>query len=636
MTTVAPLSVEQLRFYIRDNNPDDQLFTDAQIQNFLDRAVPGKPYSAIAMAMRVAASDVAQKLGTVSVLGVSGDGPGVARELREEAREWYSTPRPMALNGQTITGTTPSGDVITYAISISGNVLTLSGSDGSQSSATIPITTGEGAIVLQPSASTIVSLIEGLAGENRLDYNALKNLPDPFDPTAINNRLTAIEQKNTEQDTSIGERVVQSAYDTKQTEQDNAINSKADKTADNLSIDIFPPNIANGEALDGGYVLTLNGDVANIDSRVNEIQIWVGGEAVHTVSSFVPGDDNRRFFFNISTSEETNIGYDPATDKDSTLPVVLSMRQVQGGANTQIQQLTTNLVIGNSDIIPTLRELYTRTQANAEFARKSDIRPIRGVQIQPDAFTSGDAFIDANINVLVELDPSSPRLADIRSYTVSIQGTVAARNAYRYVDGVVDHNIQTKLSNATDISNAKAALRSATLGQVDITYYNTTANNPTAQNIVDHVRTEVYLDAPAAGGLTSVATDSTLTGDGTSGNPLSVASSSSSGGSGEVGHIWYAANVNTLSLAVKSGQEYIFEAWFNMLNGGNGFVGLGTPGSSRDVKGFIQNPVSGARYATAILFKPTSDMTVDFNIRTTSNSLTIRGNTQLIKITRVK
>lgn len=95
----------QMRLLLGDDNPDEQYFTDTRLSGFLGMTIPGRPHSALFFALQAAATEAAQKIGTVSVLGVSGDGVSVAQILREQAKTWYSAPTPSRLGGPTETPT---------------------------------------------------------------------------------------------------------------------------------------------------------------------------------------------------------------------------------------------------------------------------------------------------------------------------------------------------------------------------------------------------------------------------------------------------------------------------------------------------------------------------------------------------
>ena len=112
MATREALTVNRLRLIIRDDDVDNQLFTDEQLNTFIDMAVPNRPYSAIAIALNAAAADVSTKLGNITVLGITGDGPSIAADLRTQARAWYSNAPTSSLSGiasSSSTGNTPTG-----------------------------------------------------------------------------------------------------------------------------------------------------------------------------------------------------------------------------------------------------------------------------------------------------------------------------------------------------------------------------------------------------------------------------------------------------------------------------------------------------------------------------------------------
>ena len=99
------------------------------------------------------------------------------------------------------------------------------------------------------------------------------------------------------------------------------------------SIRIEPPSIAAPADLDGDYVLFL-GTPDYSNAEVDQLEIWFKDEAVHSVSPFAPESGPFVIPFNISTSEETQIGLTNSDDYVRVLAVYRKSGQYVGQDTT--------------------------------------------------------------------------------------------------------------------------------------------------------------------------------------------------------------------------------------------------------------------------------------------------------------
>ena len=99
------------------------------------------------------------------------------------------------------------------------------------------------------------------------------------------------------------------------------------------SIRIEPPSIAAPADLDGNYVLFL-GDLPYSNAEVDQLDIWIKDEGVHTVSPFTPESGPFVIPFEVSTAEETQIALTNADDYARVLAVYRKGGQYVGQDTT--------------------------------------------------------------------------------------------------------------------------------------------------------------------------------------------------------------------------------------------------------------------------------------------------------------
>ena len=87
MTTPVVLTVDDVRRLSGDVE-QPTYFTDANVAGFIAAAPSGRPYYAVYLAMQSLATQLALNVGSVTVLGYSGDGLSVAAYLQQSSRKY--------------------------------------------------------------------------------------------------------------------------------------------------------------------------------------------------------------------------------------------------------------------------------------------------------------------------------------------------------------------------------------------------------------------------------------------------------------------------------------------------------------------------------------------------------------------
>ena len=139
------------------------------------------------------------------------------------------------------------------------------------------------------------------------------------------------------------------------------------------SIRIEPPSIAAPTDLDGDYVLFL-GELPYSNAEVDQLEIWIKDEAVHSVSNFAPESGPFVVPFNVSTDEETQVGLTNSDDYARILAVYRKGGQYVG-------QDTTVLAVKNQVPKSTGGGTELTSQQKAEVI---DVRITPTVVIQSD------------------------------------------------------------------------------------------------------------------------------------------------------------------------------------------------------------------------------------------------------------
>ena len=241
------------------------------------------------------------------------------------------------------------------------------------------------------------------------------------------------------------------------------------------SIRIEPPSIASPTDLDGDYVLFL-GLPGYKNAEVDELEIWFKDEAVHDISSFKPEDGPFVIPFNVSTSEETQVGL---TNSDTQMRVLAVYRK-----NGQyVGQDTTVLAVKNQVPAPSGGE---------ELSFQSKIE-LSGYRITPTSVSSNDSDdIEGTYRVIFE---NAGILTDAFVQVGTEGQDVLARRAWRTATPTIQFTI-----NAT-VATAIANNLTGTEFTIDVDWYDAASGG----NLIGELKLQISVASGGSGGTDSTA-----------------------------------------------------------------------------------------------------------------------------------
>ena len=195
------------------------------------------------------------------------------------------------------------------------------------------------------------------------------------------------------------------------------------------SIRIEPPSIASPTDLDGDYVLFL-GLPGYKNAEVDELEIWFKDEAVHDISSFKPEDGPFVIPFNVSTSEETQVGL---TSSDTQMRVLAVYRK-----NGQyVGQETTVLAVKNQVPAP--------SGGGEDLSFRSKLE-LSGYRLDPESKSSRNA---ADIQGTYDVRFENSAIIDDSFVQVSAAGqTVLARQSWSAGSSSIRFTISSDVATA--------------------------------------------------------------------------------------------------------------------------------------------------------------------------------------------